>query len=79
MPSNTAWSLPKPRNDQLEARKALDAYLNAQVPTSSLTLGLCTALAQLLANDIGQRVGVRLGHIDLVLAREPDRAMTKVA
>jgi hypothetical protein len=49
------------RADQSEARNALDAYLNATTPTSTLTLRLICAVAQLLANDQQSNIDVAVG------------------
>jgi hypothetical protein len=49
------------RADQSEAKNALDAYLNATTPTSTLTLRLICAVSQLIANDRQESVDMAVG------------------
>lgn len=51
------------RSDHSEVRDALDAYLRARTPTSTLTLRLAAAVAQLLANDHACPAHVAIGKV----------------
>ena len=65
------WQRLLTRRDQAEFHQAVNAYLNASVPTATLTQKLCRAFGQLLANDAQSAVKITIVDNKVVFEATP--------